>query len=356
MNIAIIISSLSFGGAEKQAVEDANLLSGPNKVFMLIFKEGPLAGQLKKEVSLTIMPRKGYVSTSLQLAGWIRENSIDIVHAHLYAPMVLSAFAGRITGKPVLWNFHSHAYENALFARKLHSFASRLISVRKILFPATELLEYYNDEGYSFPGRKSGISYNSGQEAVMMQSKVSHPDGKVHLGYIGRVIPLKRLNYLLDLTEFLLSRGERNFMIDIVGDGSEKEALMKLSQEKDITEYVNFHGFRQNTLDYYGYFDVFVFPSGEEVLSLSLIDAGLAGIPSVAFNVGGNHEILNDQSGGFVVESKEEFLEKALLLLQNSEQRNKMGTSAKTECIQKFSPAARFEHLTKMYEELLQKR
>lgn len=356
MNIAIIISSLSFGGAEKQAVEDANLLSGPNKVFMLVFKEGPLAGQLKKEVSLTVMPRKGYLAPSLELAEWIRKNSIDIIHAHLYAPMVLSAFAGRITGKPVLWNFHSHAYENALFAKKLHSFASRLKSVKRILFPATELLDYYKEEGYGFPSGKSGISYNSGQEAVMSQSKLPHQDGKVHFGYIGRVIPLKRLHFLLDLAEFLLARGEKGFMIDIVGDGSEKEPLMKLSQEKGLTEFVSFHGFRQNTLDYYRFFDVFAFPSGEEVLSLSLIDAGLAGMPAIAFNVGGNHEILNNKAGGFIVETREEFLERSLELLQNPEKRKEMGASAKAECIQKFSPAARFAHLTNMYEELLQKR
>ena len=50
MNVLILISSLSFGGAEKQAVIDANLLSEGHTVFLGTFKDGPLKGQLRSDV------------------------------------------------------------------------------------------------------------------------------------------------------------------------------------------------------------------------------------------------------------------------------------------------------------------
>lgn len=351
MNILIIISSLNFGGAEKQAVEDANVLSGSNKVVLVVFAGGALSNLIRPEVECLIVERKGYLNTAFKLAKLIRKYKIDIIHAHLYAPMIISALAGTITKTPVLWNFHSHAYENSSIHRNIHRIAAKLPSVKKILFPAKQLEEYYKEEGYSFPERKSFIAYNSGQHVVELATKTTQD--KVHIGYIGRIIPLKRIEYLIELAEYLLNNSINNFVIDIVGNGSSFNLLIEQARQMKLTEYVTFHGFQHDTLSYYRNFDLFAFPSREEVLSLSLIDAGLTGLPSVVFDVGGNKEIVNNGVTGLIVESKKDFFTVVADMIGNAPKRVKMGAEARKHCSSKFSTQARYDVLTRIYEEAL---
>jgi glycosyltransferase involved in cell wall biosynthesis len=354
LNILITISSLAYGGAEKQALEDANMLCENNKVFILTFASGPLKEQVSKSIQLTVFERSDYLIASRKMASFIRANQISIVHAHLYAPMVIAAIAGKICDIPVIWNFHSHAYENSFKARILHKYTARLSSVKRIIFPANELMNYYALEKYSFPKKKIIVGYNSGQKVDLKSfSDLTSENETITLGFIGRIIPLKRVHLLVNLAKFLLNRNYNNFKIDIVGDGTELETLVHSVKENNLESYISFHGFKEDTLSYHRRFDIFAFPSEEEVLSLSLIDAGMNGVASVAFNVGGNHEIINNNHTGFLVDSQEQFFEKIFELMQNSTLRNQFGGKAREECISKFSPSARLKFLTNLYEGLL---
>jgi L-malate glycosyltransferase len=350
LNILIVVSSLSFGGAEKQVIEDANLLCQANSVYVLTFREGPMGKLLDPTVNLVLIPRKDYFTTTFKVASILRRYSIDVVHAHLFAPMVLSAFAGKLTGIPVIWNFHSHAFENSLKAKTLHKYASRLSSVKRILFPALELDSYYQSEGYGFSREKCMLAYNSGQDngSWQLKNRQNKPE-PIHIGFIGRIIPLKRIHLLAELAQFLIDNGVQKFMIDIVGDGPELENLVQTVKVKNLESYVTFHGFQQDTLKYYRLFDIFAFSSGEEVLSLSLIDAGLSGIPAVAFDVGGNHEIITDGVTGYLVDTNITFFQKILTLINDDSLMQKLGSAARSECLSKFSPRARYDFLSSLY-------
>jgi len=354
MKILIIISTLDFGGAQKQVVEDVNMLSQNNKVFLLSFEPGPLQMQVDKSIPVSILKRTRYLTTARKIASIIRINQISIVHAHLYAPMVIAAIAGRITGVPIIWNFHSHSYEKSFKARILHKFAASLSSVKAILFPATELKQYYEVEGYGFPRQKCRISYNSGQKIDQNPKRdIRNINEIIKIGFIGRIIPLKRVHLLVELADFLLSKDYEKFKIAVVGDGPELETLMLAVKNRNLESFITFHGFKEDTAFYYRQFDVFAFPSREEVLSLSLIDAGMNGLASVAFDVGGNHEIISNAHTGFLVDSQEQFFEKIFELIQNDKLRKQLGDNAREECFLKFSPSARLEFLKKLYAELL---
>jgi len=355
MNIVIVVSSLSIGGAEKQVVEDANLLSKHHNVFVLTFIDGPLRKFIDSSIRFVLMERRDYLRTALKLASFIREHKISIVHAHLYAPMVLSAIAGRITRTPVVWNFHSHAYENSLKGKILHKYTASLSSVKRILFPATELDKYYNSQGYGFSRKKCQLAYNSGQEMSYLHPNKPFPANKlIRIGFIGRVIPLKRIHLLIELAQYLIEKEIRNFIIDVVGDGSELVNLVQQITESNLESFVKFYGFRDDTLSFYSEFDIFALPSREEVLSLSLIDAGLSGLPSVAFNVGGNNEIISDGQTGFLVDTEEDFFNRIILLIKDVDLRKRLGDKALCVCLNKFSKEARLKKLNDLYEEAIQ--
>jgi glycosyltransferase involved in cell wall biosynthesis len=343
MNILILVSSLNFGGAEKQAVLDANMLASSAKVYLGMFEGGDLQKLLNEGVETVQFKKQGYLSTAARLAEYIKEKNITVVHNHLYAPMIISAMASLKVKVPVIWHFHGHHFEVRRFPLNV---LSKLPSVKHTVFVCAALARYFEKE-YWFPPKKVTVLYNSSQIRKMPELK---PKDKVlRIGFIGRVVKLKRIQYLIALASHLKNQGIENFEILIVGDGPERESLEALVKGAQLTDQVKFLGFRTDIENLYNQFDLFVLPSEEEALSLALIDAGMCGLPAVAFDVGGNNEIIRHEETGYIVHSVDELKEKVELLCRDEELRQNMGAKAE-EHTRIFSEENHRQSLLNMYE------
>lgn len=323
MNILILVSSLNFGGAEKQAVLDANMLAGSAKVYLGMFEDGDLRKLLNDQVEVVNFEKQGYLSTSSQLADFIKEKKITVVHNHLYAPMIISALASLRVKVPVIWHFHGHHFEVRRFPLNI---LSKLPTVKHTVFVCSALARYFEKE-YWFPKKKITVLYNSSQ--IRRLPDLKPQDNILRIGFIGRLVKLKRIQYLIAVASHLKSKGISNFEILVVGDGPERERMENLAKEKEVADKVKFLGFRTDIEDLYNQFDLFVLPSEEEALSLALIDAGMCGLPAIAFEVGGNSEIIKNGETGYIVHSVDELKEKVMLLCQDEQLRQKMGAKAK---------------------------
>lgn len=322
MNILLLVSSLNFGGAEKQAVLDANMLAGSAKVYLGMFEDGDLRELLSDQVEVVKFEKDGYLSTAGRLARFIKEKKISVVHNHLYAPMIISALASIRVKVPVIWHFHGHHFE----VRRLPlNILSKLPTVKRAVFVCSALARYFEKE-YWFPKKKISVLYNSSQIRKLPELKPK--DNVLRIGFIGRVVKLKRIQYLVALATHLKHKGINDFEIMIVGDGPERQKLEDFAKDGKVADKVKFLGFRTDIEQLYNQFDLFVLPSEEEALSLALIDAGMCGIPSLAFDVGGNSEIIKHGETGFIVNSVDELKEKTMLLYQDESLRQKMGEKA----------------------------
>lgn len=344
MNILILVSSLNFGGAEKQAVQDANMLAGSAKVYLGMFEEGDLKELLNGQVETVIFKKQGYLSTATRLAEFIREKQIALVHNHLYAPMIISALASLKVKVPVIWHFHGHHFEVRRFPLNV---LSKLPNVKHTVFVCAALANYF-EKKYWFPKRKITVLYNSSQCRKLPALKPK--DKMLRIGFIGRVVKLKRIQYLIAVASHLKTQGIENFEIMVVGDGPEREQLEAIAKESQLGDQVKFLGFRTDIEQLYNQFDLFVLPSEEEALSLALIDAGMCGLPAVAFEVGGNSEIIKHEETGYIVHSVEELKEKVERLCRNEELRKKMGAKAE-EHTRIFSEENHRKQLLNMYEQ-----
>jgi glycosyltransferase involved in cell wall biosynthesis len=343
LNIAIMVSSLSYGGAEKQAVIDANILSGEHQVWLITFKDGPQKGLLNNEIHYTIFEKRGYIKTAYKLAQFMKANRIDIIHTSLFAPIIITSLATLFKRVPVIWHFHSHEYEAPWYSRMTYIICARFRGVRNIFFVNKELEDYLSKR-FLLPRKKTGVMYNSTSFTDRIPSQKN--GNKIVIGYTGRIIELKRIHYLIGLGEYLLKNRINNFVIMIVGDGEERKELEKLTKEKGLERYIHFTGFQKDTQRYYSQFDIFVNPSREECLSIALIDAGIMGTTSVAFDLGGNSEIIENQKSGVIVTTKVEFFENVKALIEDREKRAYYGANAKEVCNAKFSQFTRKRRLT----------
>jgi glycosyltransferase involved in cell wall biosynthesis len=350
-SILFFISSLSFGGAEKQTVMDANLLSKDNNVYLVTFFDGPQLKLLNEKVNYIKLNKRGYLQTARQLAVICKENKIYIIHASLFAACTISALSSLISKIPVIWHFHSHEYDIPQKSCLAFRLLAKLPSVKKILFVNHELMEHFS--GFNFPKKKQGVLYNhSTIDSAVVQQKTKEDD-IINIGYLGRVIGLKRLEYLVSLASYLLSKKVLNFRIHIVGDGESMPDLIKSVGATGVEEHFLFHGFQADVQRYYQLFEIFVNPSSEECLSIAMIDAGMMALPIVAFDVGGNNEIVLNNQTGYIVQSKKEFFRKVFTVIRNKSLRLEMGQKACSHCAAKFSEEAHLVKIQSLYKEVL---
>ncbi|WP_017732661.1 glycosyltransferase family 4 protein [Nafulsella turpanensis] len=346
MNILILVSSLDMGGAQKQAVVDANMLAPSHKITLGMFDSGETGGALREmldgRVEVAIFRKTNYISTAVRLARFLREQEVQVVHCHLYAPMLTAGLASLMARVPVIWHFHGHHFE----VRKLPlNLLSLLPTVKKIIFVSSMLSRYF-EKNFWFPKNKMAVVYNSSQSKK--QPLLKGKDEPLRIGFVGRLVGLKRVQYLINLAAWLKERQFMDFEIWVIGDGPERKALEELAGSKEVNEQVKFLGFRTDVENLYNQLDLFILPSEEEALSLALIDAHNCGLPCIAFDVGGNKEIVQDGETGYIVHSETELQQKALELCRNKELRLQLGANAE-EYAKIFSEQNHLQNLLNIY-------
>jgi glycosyltransferase involved in cell wall biosynthesis len=228
---------------------------------------------------------------------------------------------------------------------------ARLTSVKKICFVSQELIHYFQKRGFNFSQDKVKLLYNNATIQPSFENKSK--SNKIVIGYIGRLVCLKRVEYLIELAQFLICNKFVDFHLQIVGDGDQRNLLEQEVLEKELQAFVSFVGFQKNVEKYYTGFDLFVNPSKEECLSIALIDAGMYGIPSIAFDVGGNNEIIINSQTGYIVNTKEEFFERVFSLLDDKNLREDMSKKATEHCLIHFSTEVHLQKLENLYKEVL---
>ena len=90
----------------------------------------------------------------------------------------------------------------------------------------------------------------------------------------------------------------------IIGDGSERKNLEKLTDELGLQEKVKFLGEISNEKipEYLLAADCFVLPSIKEGFGIAVLEAMAVGVPVIASRVGGILDIIEDGRNGLLVE------------------------------------------------------
>jgi len=141
----------------------------------------------------------------------------------------------------------------------------------------------------------------------------------------------KGVEYLVKAIPMVLNKIPRARLV-LIGEGAEKEKLIKLVKELNISKKVRFLGkLEHNRLpDIYRKSGFFVLPSLSESLSNSLLEALASGLPIVATKVGGNPELVGKINGVLVPLGEVQSLAKAIIkLLRNKNLSKKMGQNSR---------------------------
>lgn len=147
-----------------------------------------------------------------------------------------------------------------------------------------------------------------------------------------RLTPWKGVDGVIRILPGLNNRFGK-VMLLVIGDGPEKNNLIKLSSENNMSENVKFLGKvdHDNIIQYLSGSDVFVLNTNYEGLSHTLLESMRAGAPIVTTNVGGNPEVIGNGVEGLLVDynNDSQLLEAVSKILSNGDLSMTLANNAK---------------------------
>ncbi|MEU6650598.1 glycosyltransferase [Streptomyces sp. NPDC046900] len=157
-------------------------------------------------------------------------------------------------------------------------------------------------------------------------------DGLV-VAYVGRLTRIKRPDRFLSVArEVRRTVPTARFLV--CGDGDLHDDLERAA---GLGDSLHLLGWRADVETVYAAADLVLLTSDNEGMPVSLIEAGLAGVPTVATNVGSVSEVVQDgQTGLLAPPDAQELTRHAIRLLSDDGLRSRMGQQARAWTARKF--------------------
>jgi glycosyltransferase involved in cell wall biosynthesis len=302
MKIAHVVDSMEVGGAETLVAQFCRLQreDGHDPSVYAILTLGPLGEQLRKE-GFTVRAHIGrhLTDSARNFYSIFKELRPDVVHLHNPTPSIYAGISARMAGVPsILSTRHSLVAPPRSLVRELkYSVAASCCDwVAGICDATVTNLK----QMHSIPARKIARVYNGALPLARASKYLWPTKSGFTLVYVGRLEPVK--NHALLLNGFQAALSLRpDLRLWMVGDGSERNSLEKLSAQLGITTHVTFWGQQLDVTPFFSAADAFIMSSRSEGLPISLLQAFSIGLPSIVTDVGGMAEVVQLARAGIIV-------------------------------------------------------
>lgn len=132
--------------------------------------------------------------------------------------------------------------------------------------------------------------------------KFKEDNTPIKLNYTGAIKSRKNIIFLLQSVEIYKKLFDEHIYIDIIGSPKGTGYMAKVEQyikQNNLSSNVKFHGFQENTNEYYCKSDIFVFSSTNEGIPNVCIEAISSGLPIIAKKIEGvtSEFIINNHNG-----------------------------------------------------------
>lgn len=285
--------------------------------------------------------------------------NFDLIHLHGTLMPVKPVFNNSL---PVIFTSHGNSTKKLDFmeVKTLHFFIVKLL--RKYLFKLEQEIVEKSDI-------LTAVS-NSSADNFRMYHSLKKEITIVHNGvdtnffvpsenrsnlksvlYTGRFEVFKGL---LDLIECsgIVCKKYPDVKFILAGSGTILENLKKQINKLKLEDSIIFTGSlsKSQIIEYYKNATIFVLPSYREGFPTSLMEAMSCGIPSVATDVEGSAELIEDGKNGLLVPPRnpEKLAESIIYLLENEEFRNRIGINARDHIVKNYD----WETITDGFERL----
>ena len=294
-----------------------------------------------------------------QLRRIVRELRPDIVHTHTAKAGLLGRAAAIREGVPaIVHTFHGHllhgyfppsvASELTRLERHLARRTSRLLVVGSRV--RDELLS----AGIGSPDRyvllPPGVPVPEVPDASQARARLGIDDDAPVVAFVGRLAGVKRPDRFLDAAERVAAVRPDTVFLVAGGDTAQREAALRA---RVSAADVRFLGWLPDVTSVYAAADVVALTSDNEGMPVTLIEAGMCGVPCVATDVGSVAEVVLDGHTGRVVPVGAEPVAAAVLeLIEDPSRRARLGAAAAEHTRRTFAVERMTAIVAGVYDEL----
>ncbi len=251
--------------------------------------------------------QKGNLKAIKQIKKIVADNHYDIVHCHTPVAAMCTRLAcrkARKNGTKVFYTAHGfHFYKGAPLKNWLVFY-----TIEKICSRWTDLLITINKEDYDLAQKKMrakkivyvpgvGIDVEKFASAQADRSakrqEIGVPENAFLLLSGGELSNRKNHQAIIRAMAQLKNP---NVHYIIAGKGSLLEKLESLAKELGVDKQFHPLGHRRDVAELYKTADLFVFPSFQEGLPVSVMEARAAGLPIICSNIRGSVELVSEKN------------------------------------------------------------
>lgn len=325
MNIAILIPTLRQGGAEKQATLLATTLDKHHRVdIYLLYGNEAIAPQnlelLNKSTVNVHHLRGNTVSKILHLKRELICQNTAVLFNYLTSCDVIGGIAGKMAGVKRIYSGirnTSLEWSKMVADRFIHNHIAT-----GTIYNCHSGATHFTSKGFK---ESKNIVIPNG--FLDIAEPISRDERKIkHVITVGRFVPQKDYKTLIR-TISKLKESRQDFVVDIVGYGTEEQNIRTWIDEYGVTDIINIYIRPDNVQEIVRNADIYLSTSLFEGTSNSIMEALNWSLPVVATNVGDNEYLVVDGKNGSLhhIGDYEGMAQALALLLGNIKLRNAYG-------------------------------
>ncbi|MEI8339801.1 MAG: glycosyltransferase family 4 protein [bacterium] len=375
--ILFAITKSNWGGAQRYVFDLATSLPRDQfEVVVLTGREGELSKRLKeqnirtveiKNIEREVNPIKDLLVVN-SFRRILNKEKPDIVHLNSSKMAVYGALA-TLGKKNIKTVFTSHGWpfneKRSILSRIFYriSLQFALNEIDKTIFVSQNTAEQAFAMKLLKPEQAQVI--HNGLSPIDFESRASArkiikdllPELEIHkntlwLGTIAELHKNKGLGHAIHAISLLNNPNLKYF---IIGGGELEQGLRKEIMELELTNKVYLLGKIANAATLLPAFDVFLLPSITESLPYVILEAGTAGLPVVASNVGGIPEIIESGVTGLLVRGgrSKEISHALHEMIEKGPAKQDYGLNLQKKISQKFNLHNMIEQTISVYQNIL---
>lgn len=358
--LLIVTDEMEVGGTQRQIVELARSLDrSAFELSLVYFKNGSRHVEELRELGVDVLqiPRRWKLDPIffVKLCRHIRRQDFDVIHAFSLSGELWAWLANCVAG-------------NARFIgsiRSIYEWYSPLQwAVKGWITRNSAALVANSRAGAEHAALHMGLRRQMVDvvhncirvppDTELNKLTASTDDDRLRVLFVGRLVKHKNIDCLLRAFA-TVKRNIPGAVLDIVGDGPERDVMEDTVAGLGLQNSVLFHGERSDVPAFLQACDVFVSTSYREGLSNAIMEAMSYAVPVIASNVGGNSELLeHDRSGMLFPPDDHESLAAMLIeLYGDPSKRVMLGTNARHAMMRGHDARHMAAEMERIYERCL---
>ena len=323
-----------------------------------------------------ILSELNIVLFTLKVSGYLRRNGqdIDIIHLHLTSIGLILVVLNRKLRRKMVYTCHfgqwTLARSSLNIFERIHLFLDPFLLRRVATVIA--LNDILKERFISIGGIKAkniavipnGVDTDFFNTDIEVEETVKRYglEGKMTVLFVGRLAKIKGIEYLIQAADIIVNEfGHKDIVVVLVGPHSFDSTERPIDMRK-ILSFIEQHHLEKNVMltgslppeevrMLYAASDIFVLPSLAETGPIVTLEAMASGKPVVATKVGNTPWQIRDGWNGFLIDPADDrqLAEKIKYLIDNPDERIKMGLNARRYAEEEFGWKKAAEKLSLVY-------